>query len=236
MTAREFLFLPPVPADARVNYGAGSLHFGELRGPAGRDLLLVIHGGFWRNTRDLSHMGRLCARLAEGGIATLNIEYRRIGDEGGGWPGTFDDIRAAADFARSKAERVAAIGFSAGGHLALRLAGDCNWLAGAIGLAPVADLGRALELGLSNHVAADFLGWHVDRASEASPIEHRPLAPVHLIHGTSDDIVPVELSRNYLDRWPCSLREIEGANHFDMVNPDSIAWPYVLEAVRDVFR
>ena len=238
MTSRDYLFLPPVPADETVRYGPDALHFGEMRSPAGagpHPLLLVIHGGFWRNTLDLVHVGRLCAALAGKGVATCGIEYRRMGDEGGGWPGTYYDVRRAAEFLRGRARRVAAAGFSAGGHLALRLAADCDWLAGVVGLAPVADLARAWELRLGDGVVGDFLGGRLEELQAASPLAHRPRVPVAIVHGTADDVAPVELSRGYAAVWPCALREVEGANHFDMVNPESPAWPAVREAVLAMF-
>ena len=235
MTPRDYLFLPPPDADSRLAYGAGPLQWGEVRTPKGagpHPLLVVIHGGFWRNTLDLSHMGRLCAALAAHGIATFNIAYRRMGDDGGGWPGTFDDVRQAAAFARRRWERVGALGFSAGGHLALRLAGECEWLSGVVGLGPVADLVRAWELRLSNGVVGEFIGGRLEELSAACPMSHRPRTRVEIVHGTADDVAPVELSRRYAGVHPCTLAEVEGANHFDVLNPESTAWPAVSAAAR----
>ena len=233
MTPRDYLFLPPVSADDRVAYGAGPLQWGEVRAPKGRGpypLLVVIHGGFWRNTRDLVHMGRLCAALAVNGIATFNIEYRRMGDEGGGWPGTFEDVLQAAAFARERWDRVGALGFSAGGHLALRLAAEYEWLSGAVGLGPVADLARAWDLRLSDGVVGEFLGGRLEAMSAACPMNHPPRTRVEIVHGTEDDVAPLELSRRYAAAHPCTLTEVEAANHFDVVNPESVAWPAVLAA------
>src|SRR5579871_6520518 len=89
--SQEILQLPPPPADARVAYGKDASQFGEIRLPAGKGphpTVLFIHGGFWRNAYNLGHAGHLCAALAKAGAATWNIEYRRVGDAGRGWPGT----------------------------------------------------------------------------------------------------------------------------------------------------
>jgi acetyl esterase/lipase len=124
---------PPPPATERIPYGPDPLQFGDLRlpeGPGPHPVVVVVHGGFWRARWDLEHIGHACAALTrEAGVATWCIEYRRIGNEGGGWPGTFLDVGAATDFLREIAkthsldlDRVVTIGHSAGGHLAVWLA------------------------------------------------------------------------------------------------------------------
>src|SRR5437762_364288 len=133
LPAMDILSLPPPPADARLAYGGGEFQFGELRVPGGagpHPALVVIHGGFWRARFDLLHIGHLCAALTAGGVATWSVEYGRLGNPGGGWPGTFQDVAMAAGHLRVIASqydldlgRVAAIGHSAGGQLALWLAG-----------------------------------------------------------------------------------------------------------------
>src|SRR3712207_1432055 len=82
---------PAPPADLRLAYGDDRNRFGELRLPAGTGpgpCAIAIHGGFWRARFDLAHLGSLCHALTEAGLATWSIEYRRVGDPGGGWPGT----------------------------------------------------------------------------------------------------------------------------------------------------
>ena len=104
--SRDILELAAPPADYRLPYGPDPLHFGDLRLPAGpgpHPLAIVVHGGFWRSLYNLEYFGHACAALAARGIATWNIEYRRIGNPGGGWPGTFQDVAAAADHARALA-------------------------------------------------------------------------------------------------------------------------------------
>ena len=133
INSRDILTMPAPEADERISYGSDSLQFGELRRPAGdgpHPVAVVIHGGFWRAAYSLDHIGHLATALTEAGVATWSLEYRRIGDPGGGWPGTFEDIGAGADFVRQLAEsasldlaRIVTVGHSAGGHLALWLAG-----------------------------------------------------------------------------------------------------------------
>src|SRR5437667_3214049 len=89
----------PPHADFRIRYGPDHIHFGDLRLPSGagpHPVVVVIHGGFWRARYDLTHIGYLCAALTATGFATWNVEYRRIGNAGGGWPGTFQDMAMAA--------------------------------------------------------------------------------------------------------------------------------------------
>ncbi|GAC1350589.1 MAG: alpha/beta hydrolase [Ktedonobacteraceae bacterium] len=127
--------IPSQPAQSsktRLAYGSERLQFGELHLPTSIGpfpIVILIHGGFWRNAYGYKLMTSLAADLAKQGIAAWNIEYRRIGDAGGGWPSTLLDVAQAADYLRSIANsyaldlrRVVAAGHSAGGHLALWLA------------------------------------------------------------------------------------------------------------------
>ena len=148
----DILSLSPPPADARIHYGNAPQQFGDLRLPAGtkpHPVLVNIHGGFWRNKYDLTHAGHLCAALTRQAIATWNLEYRRVGDDGGGWPGTFRDIldgyRFVAQIAQKyklDSHRMMIMGHSAGGELALALASRES--ANAISLAGVVDLHLSL--------------------------------------------------------------------------------------------
>jgi acetyl esterase/lipase len=229
----------PPPADQRISYGTGDFHFGDLRLPHNKGphpVAVVVHGGFWRSIYGLEYMGHVCAALAGVGIATWNIEYRRLGNPGGGWPGTFEDVANAAGYVESVADefsldvnRVIAIGHSAGGHLAFWLASRKKLLRGVIGLAGVVDLRHAWKLRLSNTVVADLLGGAPnevpDRYQFASPIEHLPLGVSQkLFHGTSDTSVPYEISERYVHAAQSSgdnaeLIRLENAGHFELVDP-----------------
>jgi acetyl esterase/lipase len=223
----------------RIAYGSGEFQFGELGIPEStgpHPTAVVIHGGFWRALYGLDYIGPACDALTAAGIATWNIEYRRIGQAGGGWPGTFDDVSNAADHLQSIApqfnldlDRVIAMGHSAGGHLALWLGTRKKWLRGVISLAGVADLRRAFELKLSSTVVADFLGGTPDGVPDryrfASPIEQLPLGlPQKLFHGTLDDSVPYEISERYVQAAKirsddAELITLENAAHFELVDP-----------------
>jgi acetyl esterase/lipase len=129
------LYSRPAPvADHRIAYGAGQYQFGDLWLPEshGKTLPLVVffHGGWWRSDFDLSYAGHLCVALKRDGIAAWSVEYRRVGETGGGWPTTFQDVGAGCDFVATLAKRysldvkrVITMGHSAGGHLAMWAAG-----------------------------------------------------------------------------------------------------------------
>jgi acetyl esterase/lipase len=177
---------------ARVAYGLEKAQFGELYLPQTMDaqkllpVVILIHGGYWRARYHLALMNGLAKDLAARGYAAWNIEYRRVGNPGGGWPGTLLDVARAADHVRTMAplyhldtRRVVAIGHSAGGHLAFWLAararipadsplaglpvapGDSQAplsLVGAISQAGVLDLEMAWKLHLSNDAVVELLG------------------------------------------------------------------------------
>jgi len=239
--SQDILQLPPQPPGDRIQYGTDPLQFGELRVPGGNGpypVAIVIHGGFWRAAYDLDYISHLCVALNEAGIATWSLEYRRIGNSGGGFPGTLDDIAAGANYLGKlpasyhlDLNRVVVVGHSAGGQLALWLAGQKNSikLQGIVSLAGVSDLRRAYELKLSNTVVADFLGGSPDTVPDrykiVSPIELLPLGvPQRLIHGTLDSNVPFEISKSYVAAAKsrgddAELIPLEGAHHFELIDP-----------------
>ena len=130
MGPRDVDNLPSKPADTKVAYGSDPLQFGELRVPKGTGpfpVAVVIHGGCWVSKfATLQNTAALSDALRDAGIATWNIEYRRLDNPGGGWPGTFADIADGTDKLRDIAKahpldlsRVVTVGHSAGAHLAL---------------------------------------------------------------------------------------------------------------------
>jgi acetyl esterase/lipase len=218
---------PPPPADERLVYGPEPLQFGDLRrAPGGGDsLAVVLHGGSWKATYNLVHLGHLCIALADAGISTLNVEYRRVGDPGGGWPGSLDDVLLAVDRARALARRLVLVGHSAGGHLALLAAGRTRLP--VVAVAAVTDPPT-----WTNDAVRAFFGG--DPPAEGSPLARLPLdVPQILVHGTQDDVVPFEQSARYAEsagRW-AELAPLEGAGHFEPVDPLSPEWTAVRDAV-----
>jgi acetyl esterase/lipase len=193
-------------------------------------------------------MTLLADDLARRGIAAWNIEYRRVGEAGGGWPGTLEDVAAAidhlAEFDHVDHARVTTCGHSAGGHLALWLAGRHLLPAGVPGADPrvrpiaavaqagVCDLERAWRDGLGNGATMDLLGSWGDvpeRYAIASPAALAPLGvPQVLVHGTTDDMVPASQSRHYAALDPrVELVELDGADHFDVIDVRHEAWAEV---------
>ncbi len=257
--ADDILSSPPPPADARLAYGPDPNQFLDLRQAAadGKSKgahpgVINIHGGFWRAKYNLDHAGHLCAALAAKGFATFNLEYRRIGNEGGAWPGTFADIRAAYQFVLQNAQRhnldagrLVIVGHSAGGQLALCLAAHEPSVTRVVSLAGVVDLQRAYQLHLSNDAVVEFLRGTPsevpDHYREADPMElSLPHARQWLIHGSADDTVPPSLSRDYVaakqkrtgrEREDVHLLPITGADHFDLIDPKSAAWKQVEETM-----
>ena len=260
--SRSILTRPAPPADHRIAYGANEFQFGELRlpkGPGPHPVAIVIHGGCWLSQYGLSYMGHVAADLTSAGIATWSIEYRRIGNEGGGWPGTYADAARAADHLRELAKtypldltRVVATGHSAGGHLALWLgaraglpkesplhAADPLPLRGIVSLAGITDL-RRTGTACDREVGQLMGGAAGEKAALydlGSPIERLPLrVPQVIVQGDSDTIIPTIMAREYVAAAqkkgdPVTLRLLEKAGHFEVVDPKSEAWPVIREAL-----
>jgi acetyl esterase/lipase len=255
----DILTLVPPPADARLAYGSDPNQFLDLRVPSSREkskppypLIINIHGGFWRAKYNLDHAGHLCAALTAKGLATANVEYRRVGNDGGAWPGTFADIRSAYQFLAQNAlrhdldsRRIAVMGHSAGGQLALCLAAYESSVTRVVSLAGVVDLQRTYKLHLSNDAVVEFLRGTPsevpDHYREADPMElAASQACQWLIHGSADEIIPPDFSRDYVaakqkrsgrEKEDVHLLAIAGATHFDVIDPRSQAWKQVAETV-----
>ena len=232
-----------------VRYGESREQFIELRVPEGEGpfpVMVFIHGGFWRNLYDASLAHPQAADAREHGYATWNIEYRRLGDEGGGYPGTLDDVATAIDaLARVDApldlERVYVVGHSAGGHLAFWVGQRDDPIVTpqlVVGQAPVADLANSLDLGQGNPVL-EFMGGGPDELPEAydaaDPARRLPIkVPQLIIQGGKDDIVPLTHVQPYADVSGAELQLFPDADHFDVIDPNSPTWDAVLAYIADL--
>jgi len=229
MTPQDLQALPSQPPDQRVAYGADSSQYGELRvpsGPGSHPVVVLIHGGCFKaayaTARDLAPMGDA---LKADGIATWNVEYRRLGQPGGGWPGTYLDVGRAVDHLRAIAgkhdldlDRVVLLGHSAGGHLAMWAAArgrvptnsrlsmrDPLPVRGVIDLAGPLDLTANVpeyEGLCRDTVITALVGGPPavvpERYAQASPIKLLPLGvPQVLVIGEHEDFVPRPLVKAY---------------------------------------
>lgn len=227
-------------------YGTHRSQVAELSlpdGPGPHPVVVLVHGGCWRQRYDRHLMDALAADLAARGWAAWNIEYRRVGlRAGGGWPETGADVAAAIDHlaeldAPLDLARVAAVGHSAGGHLALWAAGREKarvLLAAVVGQAAVSDLEVASAQGVCGGMVEQLVGGMPqqvpDRYRVASPARRLPLrVPALLVHGDRDDTVPVQMSRDFAAAAGCDLAELAGDGHYEHLEPGSRAWATVVE-------
>jgi acetyl esterase/lipase len=238
-----------------LRYGPDPDQYGELWPARGGPVVVLLHGGYWRSRYRLDLMHALAADLQRHGCAVWNLEYRRVGGSGGGWPGTFSDVAAGLDTLADLAAhhdldltRVAVVGHSAGGQLGLWSAARARPAqdpgegprvrpALVVALAPVSDLVLAHERGLSDDAAAGLLGVSYaqdpGRYRRASPIELLPMGVRQIVvHGTADDAVPFDMSVRYCAKArasgdDCELVDLPGADHFDLIDPESPAWRVV---------
>lgn len=228
LSLEKFQALPSNPADYRISYGKDENQFGDLRLPSGAGLhpvVILIHGGCWRadfaTLRDLAPMAD--ALKAEG-IATWNIEYRRLSQSGSGWPGTYLDVSKSVDYLRSMAgdkkldlTRVIVVGHSGGGTLAMWVAArqrlssgnalyvkDPLPIRGVIDLAGTADMEAFIQFEhvCDGAVVEEMLGGKPsdvpERYAQVSAIKMLPLGiPQVLIWGRDDDIAPISLGEKY---------------------------------------
>ena len=276
----DILERTPPAADHRLHYGSGEFQFGDLRLPPAANahnpapVVVFLHGGWWKAKYSLEYAGHLCEALRHDGVATWSLEYRRVGDPGGGFPGTFQDVAAGYDFLLQLGKsypldlrRVVVMGHSAGGHLAFWLAGR-HHLPATGPLTPashsptpriraVIALAGAVDLRLTIDLAGWFTFAHdkqevynlmdgspaevPERYRAGNPGDLLPLeAPQFLLQGTEDDEIPPQLPQRWADRGRSQGERVEvdiipGADHLDLVDPLSKAWPQVVAAVRKAF-
>jgi len=229
-------------------YGAGARQIADLHVPVGQGphaVAVVLHGGYWQPPYGKLIMRPLCDDLVRRGWAAWNVEYRRLGREGGGWPATFDDVAAAIDHLaklddpRLDLDRVTAIGHSAGAQLALWAAARPGFPAGAPGASPrvraqrVLTLGAVCDLSRAGNVARLLLGGTPEEVPErwamADPIRRIPLdVPVALVHSPGDETVSIAGARAYSAAAQAAGADValieSVGGHRDAIDPSSMAW------------
>ena len=245
--------------DRVVDYGPAASQFVELWLPANTEsaspVVVLIHGGCWLADYDIAHIRPLAAALADAGFAVWAPEYRRVGEAGGGWPGTFNDIATAVDalanydaapFDRS---RIVFAGHSAGGHLALwaaargRLPRDSVLFTetplqprGVLGLAAITDLAAYARGDNScERVTQTLMGGSPDafpdRYAQASPTILGVTTDTVLLHGGADAIVAPAQAEALAGARVVMLPE---AGHFDLIHPQTPAFGRILTLLEDL--
>lgn len=217
--------LPVRSAGERLAYGPDSLHFGDLRVPAGRGpfpVAIVIHGGCWYSPyATIRNAAPLADALHAEGIATWNIEYRRYDHPGGGWPGTFRDVAHAADHVRTLAAtypldttRIVAIGHSAGAQLGA-------WLATRDRLDPSSALYIPNPLSLTGVVA---LGGVMDmREFQARQRQTCGNPAIESVLGGLPDAVPERYREvSPIERLPLGVPHVHVAGALDRIAPRDV--------------
>lgn len=226
-------------ADATFGYGDDPLQRIYFWQPVGKakGSVIFIHGGCWLNAYDIEHSVGFLTALAENNYAVYGIEYRRAGDHGGGWPGTFNDIQAALDAVVTRltsSHPVHVLGHSAGGHLALLAAPDLEMADSVIGLAAITDIVRYAQGSNSCQTATPAFMQHSSEEApqawyDANPRNLTMPASVILLQGSEDGIVPADQAD-----WPgVTTKHVKGAGHFDWLHPESSAYAALLAVLKE---
>jgi acetyl esterase/lipase len=266
MTWPDLLERPRPEPDETIRYGDASLQVVDLWLPKGRGphpTVLMVHGGCWQSDiADRRIMSWIADDLRSRGIAVWNIDYRGVDREGGGYPGTFSDVAAAADSLREHAprhnldiSRPVAVGHSAGGHLALWLAGRPRLPDGSplrspnpIPIRAVVSLGGLADLEEAARPPGSGCGTEVigrisgNRFSETSVPRLAPLGLRQvLINGLQDRIIPIAYAEGYAAPMRSAgdeveVRMLERTGHVELIAPETDAWAAAVEEIEKALR
>ena len=249
---------PRPKPDATVSYGDDALQKVDVwlpRGAGPFPTVVMVHGGCWTSAiADRSLMNWVADDLRRSGVAVWNIDYRGVDRPGGGYPGTFSDVAKAADRLTVSAKRfnldvshVAAIGHSAGGHLALWLAARGKLPGGSplrtlhpLAIAHVVSLGGLPDLeatasspdnGCGTDVVAKLVGTgRADPYADTSVPRLLPFDVVQdLVNGREDRIIPYRMATDYVARATAAgdravLHTVPDTGHVELVTPETAAW------------
>lgn len=229
-SVQAYMTQPQVKADARIAYGQAPAQVVDLFLPKGRGphpVVVLIHGGcYLAEYQGLAQTSGIAADLARRGFAVWNVEYRKLGEAGAGYPGTFLDVADAVDRIRAEGPRyhldtgrVVALGHSAGGHLAIWAAARAKlpkssplWRADPLPIRAVVSLGGIGDLQGQGDVFAGACGPEpipkiIGKATrespyaDTSPAELLPLGVrVVMISGAFDHVMPPFTGRAFVEK------------------------------------
>ena len=273
LTWADLVKRPRPKPDATIAYGPDQMQKVDLWRPAGKGpfpVVLMVHGGCWTTgIADRSLMDWIAADLRADGIAVWNIDYRGVDRAGGGYPGTFQDTAAAADLLATEAatyaldtRHVVAVGHSAGGHLALWLAGRRNIAPGSIlygahpirlhhvvilgGLPDLEATATSPDNGCGTDVVAKLVGpptpTHRDVYADTSVPRLLPLrVRQSLVNGREDRIIPYRLATGYVAQATKAgdhvvLHTVPDTGHVELVAPETAAWAEAKRLIRRALR
>ena len=254
---------PRPEPDTTFRYGDAALQVVDVWLPAGSGLhptVLMIHGGCWQSeVADRRIMNWIADDLRKRGIAVWNIDYRGVDRDGGGYPGTYLDTAAAADALRAHAaeyrldlSHLVAVGHSAGGHLALWLAGRRNLPSNSplragtpIAIRKVVSLGGLQDLEAAARPPGSGCGTEVigqiSGGGKWDETSVPRLAPLHveqvLVNGAQDRIIPTAYASIYADKMRAKgervkVRMVDHTGHVELIAPETAAWKAAVEEIR----
>lgn len=219
---------------AIIKYGEDDDQVLEFYGESntGKSTLVLLHGGYWRNLFDREHMRPLAVALAKENFNVVLPEFRRIAGEP-------DITLRDLSFALSTLEdpKIALVGYSSGGHLALLLADKFPAVKKVIGLAPVTDLVESQARELGRGAVSEWLGCLASTRPELDPMVRPAIrAQTHFIQGQLDERVPLDLTQGYIDAMKMagkdiSLEILPETSHFEMMNIPSPTFSALLLAL-----
>jgi acetyl esterase/lipase len=234
MKLADYLALTGPAPSATYAYGRAPSQYAELFVPNGSGpfpVAVLVHGGCWtKEFGGITQLRNMAGALAARGIAVWNVEYRRVDEAGGGYPGTYQDINAALDLLAVQApahrldlHRIVAVGHSAGGQLV-------QWMAGRSRIAPASVLYQSAPLPVREIVS---LGGLADLRHEQALIKSSCDRDIVDLTGTPGAGRPDVFSdTNAAELMPNGSHTVLVTGERDTVSPPRVAHDYAARAVK----
>ncbi|MDV6315631.1 alpha/beta hydrolase [Idiomarina sp. HP20-50] len=236
---QSVLELPSEAPETSYRYGSQPSQYIEYWSapvqPDSAANVIFIHGGCWLKEYDISHTYPASSALKNAGFNVWSVEYRRLGEQGGDWPASLNDVKTAIEYIQPKLndQPVAVMGHSAGGHLALlatsNVPSSSDNIDTVIGLAAITDMVSYTQIeGSCNRAASALMETaYTDKNDyeKASAKPQRLHDNTWLMQGTADAIVPMSQTRGL----NVHRQTIDGAGHFDLIHPHSLAWKAIIQ-------